>query len=318
LMRFTCPDTMSPFGAGGINAYAYCVGDPINLIDPTGHYVTGGVSSMALGRYGGATGGIILGLVGIVTSIATFGASVAAMGAVAASVALTLSLAAEATGIASLAIGDKDPELSANLGWASLGLGIAGSIGGAYKKPVKGSYNLPKNTDKLGNIADNQVLGFESKAMLSNNQKVYILEAKKNLHNDQAIIMGHGETIVGDHFTSTSTVHFYADVGEDLVTSDFYRSITNANAPMIYHTYLPNQPIPNMNIGGFRMSNNEGSLYSMDMSRLLIKNMMDSNLKKDLYLLESMNTVTLSQMMSSLEPNYTDIFIAACRRPGVV
>ena len=37
LMRFNSPDTWSPFGMGGINAYAYCKGDPVNRVDPTGH-----------------------------------------------------------------------------------------------------------------------------------------------------------------------------------------------------------------------------------------------------------------------------------------
>lgn len=36
LMRFHCPDRLSPFGAGGLNAYAYCLGDPVNQQDPTG------------------------------------------------------------------------------------------------------------------------------------------------------------------------------------------------------------------------------------------------------------------------------------------
>ena len=37
LMRFNSPDSWSPFGRGGLNAYAYCAGDPVNRADPTGH-----------------------------------------------------------------------------------------------------------------------------------------------------------------------------------------------------------------------------------------------------------------------------------------
>lgn len=37
LMRFHSPDSSSPFGGGGLNAYAYCEGEPINHSDPTGH-----------------------------------------------------------------------------------------------------------------------------------------------------------------------------------------------------------------------------------------------------------------------------------------
>ena len=38
LMRFNSPDSLSPFGKGGLNAYAYCSGDPVNLSDPSGHF----------------------------------------------------------------------------------------------------------------------------------------------------------------------------------------------------------------------------------------------------------------------------------------
>ncbi|XDR22419.1 RHS repeat-associated core domain-containing protein [Pseudomonas putida] len=36
LMRFHAQDSHSPFGKGGLNAYAYCGGDPVNRHDPTG------------------------------------------------------------------------------------------------------------------------------------------------------------------------------------------------------------------------------------------------------------------------------------------
>lgn len=38
-MRFNSPDSLSPFGKGGINSYTYCLGDPVNLYDPDGHSV---------------------------------------------------------------------------------------------------------------------------------------------------------------------------------------------------------------------------------------------------------------------------------------
>ncbi|PBQ08143.1 RHS repeat-associated core domain-containing protein, partial [Pseudomonas syringae] len=40
LMRFNSPDSLSPFGEGGVNAYGYCEGDPVNRVDPSGHWPT--------------------------------------------------------------------------------------------------------------------------------------------------------------------------------------------------------------------------------------------------------------------------------------
>lgn len=36
LMRFFSADSLSPFSRGGINAYTYCAGDPVNFSDPGG------------------------------------------------------------------------------------------------------------------------------------------------------------------------------------------------------------------------------------------------------------------------------------------
>ena len=41
LMRFNSPDSLSPFGKGGLNAYTYCLGDPTNNYDPDGHRTLG-------------------------------------------------------------------------------------------------------------------------------------------------------------------------------------------------------------------------------------------------------------------------------------
>lgn len=38
LMRFLSPDLLSPFQWGGVNAYSYCSGDPVNRVDPSGQF----------------------------------------------------------------------------------------------------------------------------------------------------------------------------------------------------------------------------------------------------------------------------------------
>jgi RHS repeat-associated protein len=60
LMRFNRPDSLSPFGNGGLNAYAYCTGDPVNRRDPSGHEVDTrqlfGYVWMGLGLFGAVWG----------------------------------------------------------------------------------------------------------------------------------------------------------------------------------------------------------------------------------------------------------------------
>lgn len=59
LMRFNSPDNLSPFAEGGVNAYAYCRGDPVNRRDPDGHADTEQVLSfvwIALGLAGAGWG----------------------------------------------------------------------------------------------------------------------------------------------------------------------------------------------------------------------------------------------------------------------
>ncbi|WCM52323.1 RHS repeat-associated core domain-containing protein [Pseudomonas sp. WJP1] len=48
LMRFNSPDSWSPFGKGGLNAYMYCGADPVNRSDPSGHSLLSQASRLTL------------------------------------------------------------------------------------------------------------------------------------------------------------------------------------------------------------------------------------------------------------------------------
>ncbi|TDV55760.1 RHS repeat-associated protein [Pseudomonas graminis] len=128
VMGFLSPDSDSPFGQGGLNPYVYCAGDPVNRIDPSGHgWLTWLVAGIGIG-------------LGVVGTIATFGAAAPAFAALAAggigaltatgAVAIgaaTLSAVSLGTGIAStvLEATNKDSKAASILGWVSLGTGLA-------------------------------------------------------------------------------------------------------------------------------------------------------------------------------------------------
>ena len=49
LMRFVSPDSLSPFDRGGMNAYAYCGGDPVNRTDESGRFWIKFLTHLAFG-----------------------------------------------------------------------------------------------------------------------------------------------------------------------------------------------------------------------------------------------------------------------------
>jgi RHS repeat-associated protein len=110
LMRFLAPDSMSPFGAGGLNAYSYCLGDPVNRVDPTGHMSWETVL------------GIGLGVLGIIASGLTAGVATPWV-----MTAFWLGVTSGLAGIASSWFEEYAPDNPAGeiLGWISFGLGLA-------------------------------------------------------------------------------------------------------------------------------------------------------------------------------------------------
>ncbi|SEM23875.1 RHS repeat-associated core domain-containing protein [Luteibacter sp. UNCMF331Sha3.1] len=133
LRRFMNPDPFSPFDKGGLNRYAYCGGDPVGRVDPTGNAwweiglaVAGLVASVAavvvsggaaLGAAGAAGGGLL--------SLLTTPSVVAATAVAAIDV---VSLAAEAgAGIAQVT-GDK--RLESIFGAIGTATAVAGAAAG--------------------------------------------------------------------------------------------------------------------------------------------------------------------------------------------
>ncbi|WP_419712536.1 RHS repeat-associated core domain-containing protein [Pseudomonas sp. NFX224] len=127
LMRFNSPDSLSPFGRGGLNPYAYCLGDPVNFSDPTGRVTRLITSLFSLGNsrivlspsipYQLAKDALQWGAAGQLPLKYTVGA----LGSTTAGVTTVL---AALTGIgAAVAAINKDTEAAAVFGFITLGLG---------------------------------------------------------------------------------------------------------------------------------------------------------------------------------------------------
>ncbi|WP_434579435.1 RHS repeat-associated core domain-containing protein [Pseudomonas sp. Z5-35] len=149
LMRFHRPDSWSPFDGGGLNPYAYCLADPINLIDPTGHVSTWGWIKIGLTA--------AFAIASVAFTIVTLGASAPLVGvSFSAAAALTLEVVSGAASIASIVLEEAAPDAVATqiLGYASIALGVmSGGASLTGKLLGKGtSVALQKTIDSLGDV----------------------------------------------------------------------------------------------------------------------------------------------------------------------
>jgi len=162
LMRFHSPDSLSPFGAGGLNCYMYCAGNPIAFSDPSGHQQQSLINNPGF-IYGVGGGGAIF--LGIVLSILTsnpgwlIGAIAEATGTTVAAATATWNVVATAVTVGSLvgsmgveAIRTAVPDVTANdtLGWVGFGIGFIGVPKLKVPNVKVPSVRLPISSPKSG------------------------------------------------------------------------------------------------------------------------------------------------------------------------
>ncbi|EJN30018.1 RHS repeat-associated core domain protein-containing protein [Pseudomonas sp. GM78] len=142
LMRFNSPDSLSPFGRGGLNPYTYCLGDPVNFSDPTGQFGdilrlaqsglslwnTGLGMSRVIPSFNLSKDALILGAMKKLSPKQSFAAlsTVVASGAI-----LTTSVIGVGSAVAVIT---EDTEVAAILGYIVLGLTVLAFVsrGGTY------------------------------------------------------------------------------------------------------------------------------------------------------------------------------------------
>ncbi|MBD8096036.1 RHS repeat-associated core domain-containing protein [Pseudomonas fluorescens] len=158
LMIFLQADPLSPFDEGGINGYAYCAGNPVNMMDPSGllpnwlqWVLTGAALALAVVSLGSSVVGIAAVGLAAATALQISAAATAALGIV-----------GGAFGTAGLAVAAVDhangwdrSSLVKKLQWASFGFLIASwaTTGVSALKAATDAYKAAKIASAAGKLA---------------------------------------------------------------------------------------------------------------------------------------------------------------------
>ena len=135
LMVFLSADPLAPFEEGGINSYAYCAGNPINLMDPSGLWptwlkwaLTGVALALSVAALGFATAGLAGALAAGITGLAMTAKVLAVVATSASTIGGTLGIAGLGVEAVDQQMGWDRSQHIKNLGWASFGFSTVGVV----------------------------------------------------------------------------------------------------------------------------------------------------------------------------------------------
>ncbi|MFP7354772.1 RHS repeat-associated core domain-containing protein [Klebsiella pasteurii] len=241
LRRFTCPDSESPFGDGGINPYVYCNHDPVNNTDPSGHApISERIRKVASQferqemKTAEESMPSALATIGTVES----GTELADQGAT--GVSQTITRARENT------------EAAQNLGWASLGTGVAGGMGLA-----EGDDQQVVNRLSRGWINRRKRTPTSSSYPPSHSFDTFDLYQSPNNPNKRVIITAHGaQTLFSKsaYLPRGSSLRYYSSDGYSLYDPGLFNMAKN------YKYVTPRETLN----GPGRIRNYQLSRYSND------------------------------------------------------
>lgn len=154
LRRFLVPDPESPMLDGGLNRYAYCGGDPVNRIDPSGNAWTDWLmAGLAVGL--SVLGTIFSGgaLLGTIAAAGSLTGALAAPGIAATAAAATLDVVSTVASIGSVAsMATENQTANSIFGWVGMATGI-GSAAATISAAKQGAFTMARGTSKGGSAS---------------------------------------------------------------------------------------------------------------------------------------------------------------------
>ena len=208
LRRFISPDAVSPFGAGGLNRYGYCAGDPINRVDPSGQASFGWLGKL-LGQLAGAFGNAARAVSGVTPTVALGALSRTAE-------VITVSVGIGAVAAAAL----DDTETAGILGWiaagsglAAAGLGVAGQAIGKAGRTGKAQAiaNRSEANQRTTRTAESSNLLYGGTRQLEEVNATHTDATGFQVHEVRTAEFPRAEWILRTHPNNAASIHLVAD-----------------------------------------------------------------------------------------------------------